>query len=76
VLPDAEFDFVGHADTGLLQRQQDLAAMMRFVRDEIAEQDDAGTVLDAFAFFDDAREALFHCLARRPERCYQVFTAW
>jgi hypothetical protein len=41
----------------LLQRQQDLPPVVRFVRDEAAQQDDAGPVLDTLPALDDPREA-------------------
>jgi hypothetical protein len=38
MLPDRKAGFIRHADAGQLQRQQNLAAMVRVMSDEVAEQ--------------------------------------
>ena len=72
MLPDAEPEFVRHADAGLLQRKDDLASMMRLVRDEVPEQDEAGAAFDSFALFDDSGEAKLDGARRGVKRGDQL----
>jgi hypothetical protein len=63
VRPDAKLHEFRHLDTGLLQGQHDLAAVMGIVRDEIAEKRNSRPFLEARVFFHDAAQALFNAFA-------------
>lgn len=67
MFPDPEPHFVRHPNGGL-QRKQDLATVMRLVRDELPQQDDTGPLLDTLPPLGDSRKASLNCRARRSKR--------
>src|SRR5579862_2011485 len=76
VLPDAEPGFVGGAHTGLLQGQENLAAVMRFVGDEVAEQNKSRAVLDALVALENTGQASLDRAPGSLHRSYEFGPGW